>query len=92
MLNCTLDVTQMRKEEFSRTKNMSGSYSAAELANEQNLQVNAGHGLNYINTQRICGLPHLRELNIGHSVVSRAIFVGLTQAVQEMREIIILNS
>ncbi len=66
--------------------------TAAEFANEQNLQVNAGHGLNYINTQRICGLPHLRELNIGHSVVSRAIFVGLTQAVQEMREIIILNS
>ena len=66
--------------------------SAAEFANERNLQVNAGHGLNYINTQRICGLPHLRELNIGHSIVSRAIFVGLTQAVQEMREIIILNS
>ena len=66
--------------------------SAAEFANEQNLQVNAGHGLNYINTQRICGLPHLRELNIGHSIVSRAIFVGLTKAVQEMREIIILNS
>ena len=66
--------------------------SAAEFANEKNLQVNAGHGLNYINTQRICGLPHLCELNIGHSIVSRAIFVGLTQAVQEMREIIILNS
>ena len=66
--------------------------SAAEFANDQNLQVNAGHGLNYINTHRICGLPHLRELNIGHSIVSRAIFVGLTQAVQEMREIIILNS
>ena len=66
--------------------------SAAEFANEHNLQVNAGHGLNYINTQRICGLPYLRELNIGHSIVSRAIFVGLTQAVQEMREIIILNS
>ena len=66
--------------------------SAAEFANEKNLQVNAGHGLNYINTQRICGLPHLRELNIGHSIVSRAIFVGLTKAVQEMREIIILNS
>ena len=66
--------------------------SAAEFANEKNLQVNAGHGLNYINTQRICGLPHLRELDIGHSIVSRAIFVGLTQAVQETREIIILNS
>jgi len=65
---------------------------ATEFANDKKLQVNAGHGLNYINTQRICGLPHLRELNIGHSIVSRAIFVGLTQAVQEMREIIILNS
>jgi len=66
--------------------------SAAELAHKEKLQVNAGHGLNYINTQRICGLPHLRELNIGHSIVSRAIFVGISQAVQEMREIIIRNS
>jgi len=66
--------------------------SGAEIAHQQKLQVNAGHGLNYINTQRICGLPHLRELNIGHSIVSRAIFVGISQAVREMKEIIILNS
>ena len=66
--------------------------SGAETANQQKLQVNAGHGLNYINTQRICGLPHLRELNIGHSIVSRAIFVGISQAVKEMKEIIIRNS
>jgi len=66
--------------------------SGAETANQQKLQVNAGHGLNYINTQRICGLPHLRELNIGHSIVSRAIFVGISQAVREMKEIIIRNS
>jgi pyridoxine 5-phosphate synthase len=66
--------------------------SGAENAQQQKLQVNAGHGLNYINTQRICGLPHLRELNIGHSIVSRAIFVGISQAVKEMKEIIILNS
>ena len=65
---------------------------AAELAHQEKLQVNAGHGLNYINTKRICGLPHLRELNIGHSIVSRAVFVGISQAVQEMRELIILNS
>jgi len=64
----------------------------AETAHQQKLQVNAGHGLNYINTQRICGIPHLRELNIGHSIVSRAIFVGISQAVREMKEIIILNS
>ena len=66
--------------------------SGAETAHQQKLQVNAGHGLNYINTQRICGLPHLHELNIGHSIVSRAIFVGISQAVREMKEIIILNS
>ena len=66
--------------------------SGAENAHQQKLQVNAGHGLNYINTQRVCGLPHLRELNIGHSIVSRAIFVGISQAVREMKEIIILNS
>ena len=66
--------------------------SGAETAHQQKLRVNAGHGLNYINTQRICGLPHLRELNIGHSIVSRAIFVGISQAVREMKEIIILNS
>jgi len=66
--------------------------SGAETAYHQKLQVNAGHGLNYTNTQRICGLPHLRELNIGHSIVSRAIFVGISQAVREMKEIIILNS
>ena len=64
----------------------------AKTAHQQKLQVNAGHGLNYNNTQRICGLPHLRELNIGHSIVSRAIFVGISQAVREMKEIIILNS
>jgi len=64
----------------------------AETANQQKIQVNAGHGLNYINTGRICGLTHLRELNIGHSIVSRAIFVGISQAVREMKEIIILNS
>ena len=66
--------------------------SGAETANKQKLQVNAGHGLNYINTRRICGLPHLRELNIGHSIVSRGIFVGISQAVREMKEIIIRNS
>ena len=66
--------------------------SGAENAHQQKLQVNAGHGLNYINTQRICRIPHLRELNIGHSIVSRAIFVGISQAVREMKEIIIRNS
>jgi len=65
---------------------------ASELANELKLNINAGHGLNYTNTKKICNLPHLRELNIGHSIISRAIFVGITQAVKEMKQILILNS
>jgi len=65
---------------------------AADLANNQTLKVNAGHGLNYLNTPRICSLPYLRELNIGHSIISRSIFVGIVQAVKEMKEIINLNS
>ena len=66
-------------------------FVAAEMANNYSLQVNAGHGLNYLNTPKICSLPNLRELNIGHSIVSRSIFVGIIQAVKEMREIIITN-
>jgi pyridoxine 5-phosphate synthase len=48
------------------------------------LQANAGHGINYRNIRLILQLPHLTELNIGHSIVSRAIFVGLEAAVSEM--------
>ena len=58
---------------------------AAELAHSLGLQVNAGHGLNYQNLPALLGqVPHLQELNIGHSIVSRAVFVGLERAVAEM--------
>jgi pyridoxine 5-phosphate synthase len=57
---------------------------AARLAGEAGIQVNAGHGLNYINVQPILMLPKLVELNIGHSIVSRALFVGFEQATREM--------
>lgn len=54
------------------------------LGHELGLQVNAGHGINYENISRILVVPHLAELNIGHSIVSRAIMVGLENAVREM--------
>jgi pyridoxine 5-phosphate synthase len=57
---------------------------AAEYAHERGLQVNAGHGINYANIALIRAVPHLDELNIGHSIIARAIFVGLDQAVREM--------
>jgi pyridoxine 5-phosphate synthase len=58
--------------------------AAAKAASELNLQVNAGHGINYTNIQVIQKVSHLTELNIGHSIVSRAMFVGLEAAVREM--------
>ena len=57
---------------------------AARLAGEAGIQVNAGHGLNYVNVKPILGIPKLVELNIGHSIVSRSVFVGLEQATREM--------
>ncbi len=58
--------------------------AAAKLAHELKLRVNAGHGLNYENLPLLHVVPHLVELNIGHSIVSRAVFVGLDAAVKEM--------
>jgi pyridoxine 5-phosphate synthase len=57
---------------------------AAQMAQRLGLQVNAGHGLNYENVVHLLQVPHLIELNIGHSIISRSITVGLAQAVHEM--------
>ena len=67
-----------RDEEFGRL------IEASLLAGEAGIQVNAGHGLNYVNVKPILGIPKLVELNIGHSIVSRSVFVGLEQATREM--------
>jgi len=58
--------------------------AAAQCAAELKLQVNAGHGINYKNVALILQIPHLTELNIGHSIISRAVSVGLEAAVKEM--------
>jgi pyridoxine 5-phosphate synthase len=58
----------------------------AKQAHALGLKVNAGHGLNYRNVRSLERVPHLVELNIGHSIVSRAVFVGLDAAVREMLE------
>ncbi len=57
---------------------------AAIRAHGLGLQVNAGHGINYTNIREIVKIPHLAELNIGHSIVARALSVGLENAVAEM--------
>jgi pyridoxine 5-phosphate synthase len=58
---------------------------AAKFGDRIGLQVNAGHGLHYTNVQAVVAIPQLVELNIGHAIVARALFVGLEQAVREMR-------
>lgn len=60
---------------------------AARAGHQAALQVNAGHGINYTNLPRLWAVPFLTELNIGHSIVSRAMRVGFTSAVREMKEL-----
>lgn len=62
--------------------------TAARQAHDLGLRVNAGHGLNYDNVPALYEVPHLVELNIGHSIVSRAVFVGLPAAVTDMLRLI----
>jgi pyridoxine 5-phosphate synthase len=58
-----------------------------EFAHSIGLQVNAGHGLTLENTENIAKMPEIIELNIGHSIIARSVFVGLKQAVIEMLEV-----
>jgi pyridoxine 5-phosphate synthase len=61
---------------------------AAKLAGSLGLRVGAGHGLNYMNVRKIARIPEVEELNIGHSIISRAALVGLERAVREMKALI----
>jgi pyridoxine 5-phosphate synthase len=69
---------KIEKEELEKLR------AAARAASESHMQVNAGHGINYKNIVFINQIPNLTELNIGHSIVSRAVRVGLGTAVKEM--------
>jgi pyridoxine 5-phosphate synthase len=52
------------------------------------LRVSAGHGLNYQNARRMTKIPEIEEFNIGHSIIARAVFVGLERAVREMKALL----
>ena len=62
---------------------------AGEAIRAAGMRFNAGHALNYFNVQPVARLPGVRELHIGHSIVSRSIFVGLREAVREMKRLIV---
>jgi len=74
-----------RKNETERLR------AAAELGHSLGLQVNAGHGINLQNLPELLTVPHLAELNIGHTLIASSVRIGLTAAVQEMRDAIDSN-
>jgi pyridoxine 5-phosphate synthase len=61
---------------------------AVAEASRRNLRIAAGHGLNYVNVRRVAEIKEIEELNIGHSIIARAVLVGLDRAVREMIELI----
>lgn len=61
----------------------------AQLAHKLGLEVNAGHGLHYHNVKRLTQISEIVEFNIGHSIIARAVLVGLERAVQEMKALIV---
>ena len=74
---------EQQQEEFLRIQQF------ASIAKKEGLQVNAGHGLHCANVAVIAKIPEITELNIGHSIISRAIFVGIKHAVKEIKQIMV---
>lgn len=70
-------------------KELNRIIDAVQYANQFGFIVNAGHGLHYQNVQAIVKIPNIHELNIGHSIVAHAVFVGMEQAVREMKMLFI---
>lgn len=75
--------SEVQEKQFNAIRN------AIALGIDLGLKVNAGHGLHYENVQPIAAMPEISELNIGHAIVARAIFVGFKQAVQEMKQLML---
>ena len=75
-------------EDPATRKALAAVKEAGDAIRAAGMQFNAGHALNYANVQAMAELPGLRELHIGHSIVSRAVFVGLREAVVEMKRLL----
>lgn len=82
---CYADAT----DEDTRHEELVRIVEAVNFAAQLGLIVNAGHGLNYQNVQAIARIPEINELNIGHAIIARAIFMGLEPAVREMKKLIV---
>ncbi|MFG0261338.1 MAG: pyridoxine 5'-phosphate synthase [Novipirellula sp. JB048] len=71
-----------------RTHELDRLRTTGEIVSDSGMRLHAGHGLNYANVRPVAALPNLVELNIGHAIVSRAVMVGMREAVAEMRRIL----
>lgn len=71
-----------------RQRELDALRQAAEFARERGLHIHMGHGLNYQNVQAVAAIPCVEELNIGHSILARAVLIGMQQAVRDMKETI----
>jgi pyridoxine 5-phosphate synthase len=83
---CTARYSEVRGE-HEVTAELKKLQQATSLAVERGLHVHMGHGLNYVNVKPIVRIPGVAELNIGHSIISRAVLVGLERAVREMKQV-----
>ncbi|HOJ43813.1 MAG TPA: pyridoxine 5'-phosphate synthase, partial [Syntrophorhabdaceae bacterium] len=79
---CDATTDGQREKEFEHV------VKAAKIGKALGLGVNAGHGLHYHNVRRIALIPEIDELSIGHSIIARAVFVGLDRAVRDMLQLI----
>ena len=77
------------KDRHSQRNELLRVMRAVEMGTSLGIQVNAGHGLDYHNVQQIAAIENIRELNIGHAIVARAIFSGLHTAVGDMKQIMV---
>ncbi|MBI4716397.1 MAG: pyridoxine 5'-phosphate synthase [Planctomycetes bacterium] len=75
-----------------RTTALAALSTAMEMGHRSKLEVHAGHGLTYRNVAEIAAIPGFVEFNIGHSIVSRAVLVGMRQAVREMKELLVRHA
>jgi pyridoxine 5-phosphate synthase len=81
-------LTEMNRSGQSSGEELQRLTQAGRLINDAGLRLHAGHGLTYHNVFPVAAIPQMRELNIGHSIIARALYVGLTQAVREMKDCI----
>jgi pyridoxine 5-phosphate synthase len=91
------DAVELHTGQYALAKDHAQSAELVKLVNgarriiEQGMTLHAGHGLTYRNVQPIASIPRMSELNIGHSIVARALMVGFQQAVREMKDLIVAD-